>query len=434
MKKLLFTLIVLGSLNGYGQIFEQNFESSDSKTDYVGNGTGQFDWVSSFGNSPSTIETESGSNFLRFDKKGGSSSNITRRTNLNADPSKNIAVVKFKLRISPPDIEQTSPPNDLAALYLGGISPATIAFNNDDVSVVPDANTFSTLLLRVQKVNASQYQFFISSTTFYFEGWQEILYIANKSGADISYKNPLGDNTSLATGKQDIWVGTTKVISAGTISGNYTQTSFNQFKIRVPSGYANVKIDIDDIKIYDNVSVLPVTFTSFTAKQSGTMSLLKWTTASEQGNSRFEILRSTGENDFRVIGTVKGSGTTAVESNYTFTDFNPLLGNNYYKIRQIDTDGKKTEYPVIAYVSIQNSDSILQVISNKGSGYITIGLDSDRNQTEDLSIADVNGRILYQKHVNLQSGQNSIQIPYNFQPGVYVLNLAGKKLTTKFIK
>ncbi|WP_353140248.1 T9SS type A sorting domain-containing protein [Pseudopedobacter sp.] len=434
MKKLLFTLIVLGSLNGYGQIFEQNFESSDSKTDYVGNGTGQFDWVSSFGNSPSTIETESGNNFLRFDKKGGSSSNITRRTNLNADPSKSVAVVKFKLRVSPPDIEQTSPPNDLAALYLGSVSPATTAFNNDDVSVVPDANTFSTLLLRVQKVNASQYQFFISSTTFYFEGWQDILYIANKSGTDINYKNPLGDNTSLATGKQDIWVGTTKVISAGTISTNYTQSSFNQFKIRVPSGYANVKIDIDDIKIYDSVSVLPVTFTSFTAKQSGTTSLLKWTTASEQENSRFEILRSTGENDFGVIGTVKGSGTTTVESNYTFTDFNPSLGSNYYKIRQIDIDGRQTEYPVVSHVLIEKNNSLIQVISDERAGYITIGIDSDRNQTESLSITDVNGRILYQRQIHLQSGKNSIQIPYNFQPGMYVLNLASKKLTTKFIK
>lgn len=449
MKKLLFTLMVLGSLNGYGQIFVQNFESSTDKTDYVGNGAGQFDWVSGFSNTPNSVETESGNNFFRFNKIGASSAIIIRNTTLNNTSS--VAVLKFKLRFTGSTV--TTAQSDILGFYLGDAttSSPTIAFDDNDTSVPGATNVFGSVNLRVVKSDASgkisynsgleasgylpntDYIFVSATNSFYpAADWNEIILIANRTASTLSYKGSNGTSYNLAAGKQAVWINTTQALAAGSLTANADLTTFNKFKVRVPSGFPNGTIDIDDISMHGDVSILPVTFTSFTAQQSGNTSLLKWSTASEQENSRFEVLRSTEESDFKVIGFVKGAGTTTKESNYNFTDFNPAVGHNYYRIRQIDLDDKMTEYPVTTHVFVKNNNNGLQVITNRGAGYITVSIENEDSQTDNLSITDINGRILYRKEVNLQSGQNTFQIPDNFKSGIYVLN--AKKLTIKFVK
>jgi hypothetical protein len=48
---------------------------------------------------------------------------------------------------------------------------------------------------------------------------------------------------------------------------------------------------------------------------------------------------------------VKGNGTTAAVSNYTFTDATPLSGINYYRLRQTDVNGKETLSKVVTVLS-----------------------------------------------------------------------------------
>lgn len=52
-----------------------------------------------------------------------------------------------------------------------------------------------------------------------------------------------------------------------------------------------------------------------------------------------DIERSSDGVKFLTIGTVKGSGTISEHVNYSFSDFDPNKGANYYRLRQIDFDG-----------------------------------------------------------------------------------------------
>lgn len=434
MKKFLLVIFTFTAFNSYAQIFSQDFQSSTDRLDYIGNSANQFDWMSSFANAPSGITSESGNNFLRFNKIGSSSSVITRRTDLNANLTKNIAVIKFKLRVSPPDSEEATPPNNLTTLYLGGGSPLPSTFDNDNVSTVPDANTFSSLLLRVQKVSASQYQFFISSTTTYFEGWQDVLYIANKSGGTITYKNPLGANSTLATGRQTIWIGTNQVIGSGTISANYTQTTYNQLKIIIPANYANVKFDIDDFNLYENLNVLPVTFASFSGKKIGSSAQLSWQTVSEKNNSHFNVLRAGENGQFNKIGEVKGNTNSNSTNNYSFTDFNPLPASNYYKLQQVDLDGTVNEHNEVVPLTFnkQNTKISANVLSNSS---VNIHIDGAKAGNANLSITDIHGKIISNKVLVLVDGNNKININTLSAKGIYIATLqnADGKASIKFI-
>jgi murein tripeptide amidase MpaA len=97
---------------------------------------------------------------------------------------------------------------------------------------------------------------------------------------------------------------------------------------------------IDDIGIY-SYAIIPVELTSFSASVINESVILKWSTATELNNFGFEIQKSKDGHDWVKIGFVNGCGSISIPSDYSFTDNNAFIGENYYRLVQIDFDGKK---------------------------------------------------------------------------------------------
>jgi hypothetical protein len=88
---------------------------------------------------------------------------------------------------------------------------------------------------------------------------------------------------------------------------------------------------------------LPVSLTAFTAIKKGSTSLLNWNTATEANNLGFDIERSADSRSFSKIGMVyskAANGNSHESLNYDYTDVAPMTGINYYRLRQVDRDGK----------------------------------------------------------------------------------------------
>lgn len=86
--------------------------------------------------------------------------------------------------------------------------------------------------------------------------------------------------------------------------------------------------------------VLPVEMTSFFSIVNGNNVTLNWTTGSENNNSRFEIYRTSGSTqNWNVIGTVPGSGTSSAPKSYSYADRNINSGSYSYRLKQIDFNG-----------------------------------------------------------------------------------------------
>ncbi|MCG6960698.1 T9SS type A sorting domain-containing protein, partial [bacterium BMS3Abin03] len=83
---------------------------------------------------------------------------------------------------------------------------------------------------------------------------------------------------------------------------------------------------------------IPVELTSFTAKVSGNVVNLSWSTATETNNLGFEIQRKTSD-QFITVGFVDGHGTSTEIHNYSYTDSKVESGKYYYRLKQIDLDG-----------------------------------------------------------------------------------------------
>lgn len=97
---------------------------------------------------------------------------------------------------------------------------------------------------------------------------------------------------------------------------------------------SNVSSTVARLTVYP--ATLPVKMIYMDAVQVGNENVLKWVTATEINNDRFEIERSSDGYNWEQIGVVKGYGTSASIESYTFVDPTPAIGYNYYRIKQVD--------------------------------------------------------------------------------------------------
>lgn len=99
--------------------------------------------------------------------------------------------------------------------------------------------------------------------------------------------------------------------------------------------------------VFDNFSsslqVLPVRLQSFSVKKINNTAHLEWTTASEQNNSGFEVQRSADGESWNTLGFVQSkaaNGNSSIELDYEYVDPSPVEGDNLYRLKQTDRDGR----------------------------------------------------------------------------------------------
>jgi hypothetical protein len=98
----------------------------------------------------------------------------------------------------------------------------------------------------------------------------------------------------------------------------------------------------------DGDITLPIELLSFTPSIKPDRVELNWTTGSEINNDYFTLERSRDLYGWEVLGFVEGAGNSSVPLDYGFTDFRPLDGLGYYRLKQTDFDGKFKYYGPIA--------------------------------------------------------------------------------------
>lgn len=146
-------------------------------------------------------------------------------------------------------------------------------------------------------------------------------------------------------------------ITVGLASGT---TSANTGTITIDAGYStiyNSNNGTENPGTFDNNAttntMLPVSLRSFETHFSNGFSTLNWTTSTEENNDGFEVQRSMDGHTFETIGFVKGAGNSINNINYQYTDNNLPAGIAlaYYRLKQIDFDGKYS-YSTIKAVNI----------------------------------------------------------------------------------
>ncbi len=181
-----------------------------------------------------------------------------------------------------------------------------------------------------------------------------------------------------------------------------------------------------------SASPLPVTLTSFTAQARLGQVLLRWATATEQSNARFELERSTDGRRFATVHTVAGHGTTASASAYSYLDTQPQPGLSYYRLRQVDLGGPSTYSPV---VSVQLAEpAALLAYPTPTTGNLHLDLRPYPAEACEVRVLNTLGQLV--QHDRLLGGQVQPLALHHLPAGTYLLCLsqAGQRPTVQRVE
>ncbi len=177
-----------------------------------------------------------------------------------------------------------------------------------------------------------------------------------------------------------------------------------------------------------NDTTTPVELLSFTAEENGGRVILRWQTATELNNELFELQRSTDGRNFEYLGRVNGNGTTNDISYYSFTDFDPLVGVNYYRFKQVDFDGA-FEFSPIVFVDYEPFGNVFEakIFPNPISGNdININLETGNlTQPVYVQLIDLTGRTVYNEWLQIDEpiSDHQLTVP-EIKSGTYLLTMS----------
>ncbi|MCB9056247.1 MAG: T9SS type A sorting domain-containing protein [Chitinophagales bacterium] len=189
--------------------------------------------------------------------------------------------------------------------------------------------------------------------------------------------------------------------------------------------------------ILPNANPLPVKFSGIKAfeKQSGIQ--IDWIAYQEDNVDLYQVEHSADGVVFTPIGTVN-SRNSSVETNYSFFDASPLPGVNFYRLRNVDFDGK-SGYSNIVKVNLDKSVKDISFYPNPVRGEF-VSLQSSDLAKGNYSVRVMNsaGQQVYTQRFNHTGGaiNQTIHLPVGMQSGIYILQLdreTSKVLSKTFV-
>ena len=316
-KTALVFLMTLSSVWGSGQLFQQQFGSSTTVSDYVQSSTpsnGQFNAISSSGTGWTwSINNEK----LRFNWSAANNGSATRTTDFGGNPTS--LMIRFDLQISNNSLATTG------AFYFSigdgyttaNSGPAgTLTHSRFAINTTTTNGTFAIRKNESTAANSSS-----------LSGNQTITWVINNSGSSMSYTAPDGSSETVANDTWDIWAGTTKIFND--IAALTSTQLLNELKIYGNTS-ATVTTDIDNFlidpipSISTSNSASNITSSGFTAN---------WTPVSGVTGYRVDVSSASDFSSF-VAGynNVYVSGQST--NNLIVSGLNPGT-QYYYRVRAV---------------------------------------------------------------------------------------------------
>lgn len=177
-------------------------------------------------------------------------------------------------------------------------------------------------------------------------------------------------------------------------------------------------------------SALPVTLVSFDGKNTPEGNRLEWVTSAEQGNAYFVIEESTSGRSFTEAGRVTGAGNSSVEHRYHFTDPDFGAGITYYRLKQVDTDGKFAYSRMVAIDA--PAAGKLKFYPNPVQSTLHIEFPGKKSGLMDARLINASGQtVVMREKMAVRNGILQLQVG-KLAPGIYQLVLSEGRVTHQF--
>lgn len=175
---------------------------------------------------------------------------------------------------------------------------------------------------------------------------------------------------------------------------------------------------------------LPVELLSFKATLTSENTVeLDWITKSESNNDYFTLQHSGDGVKWQTLSKIDGAGNSSSPIYYVHEHQAPLLGINYYRLKQTDFNGDYS-YSSIQSVSLTSLESGFIVYPNPSNG--TISVQADQNLLDELIVYNVLGEVVKPIVAHDGNQPNTLTVDFtHLEKGIYFLRSG--QLVTKVV-
>jgi len=176
---------------------------------------------------------------------------------------------------------------------------------------------------------------------------------------------------------------------------------------------------------FRSTGALPVRLKEFSATLRNGKVYLKWVTSVEKDNAFFAIEKAGPDQKFEELTRVASGGNGSGDKVYGFIDDKPLANLNYYRLSQVDVDGKRGYFETrkILNRSIRNK---VTISPNPFISDLSVFITLDKSQKISISVTDLSGKKLKTVNGIYTEGSTEINIKSADLPkGIYLLKISG---------
>jgi hypothetical protein len=206
--------------------------------------------------------------------------------------------------------------------------------------------------------------------------------------------------------------------------GNYSQSYLDARKGGQSDGWATNTYSQDYVDMHIGglgdgwaiqSAILPlnplgVEFISFTGQQLNGTHILSWKTLVEKNTDYFLLEHKVANTNFIELGKVKASGNTVGEKDYNFINNNPKIGENFYRLKLVDADGK-SKYSNVVLLKLLEDKTVISVYPNPTASHLNININAvKKNVPIQIIVLDMHGKITYQQSLEANNASTSIDV------------------------
>lgn len=169
--------------------------------------------------------------------------------------------------------------------------------------------------------------------------------------------------------------------------------------------------------------LLPVELLGLEAIPNAATVNLEWATASEQNSAFFAVERSHNGTEFEQIGVVSAAGFSSTAVHYEFQDDQPVMGMNYYRLKQVDADGASSLSNVVV-ATFRGKAGVGMPYPNPAGNEVNLDIKLDNDDDVQLIIHDASGRMVHTERMGVAAGTARVRAPlHGLEAGSYELTI-----------
>jgi hypothetical protein len=328
----------------------------------------------------------------------------------------------------------------------GSIAPAPMAFAQDNGSAIFSFDFGNTGTSALPYVPGQEMQISISLLRGIPNPAMTNLGVTGSMQSYFTWVYDAFANSVIGIQNQPIPANASGVINLDykATSNSTTAAQTNGFNVNlVPAptavGINNVGDDNTSGFTYTIAIGLGVDLINFSGQKYAGYNLLNWSTAAETNSSHFNLYYGVEDNKMDKLARIESKakkGESSSELNYGFKHYEPVIGNNFYRLVSVDVEGKEDFHNSINIYIDQKST--LNIAPNPTKDGIHVNYQNGELDMLEFTLADMQGKIVYKKRIVFENGTFSEWIPMkSFAKGTYLLNLTdfeGYSFSQKVVK